>query len=147
MDYACTQQQLEDHFKDCGQIARTTIRCNAKGQPMGYAYMEFMTQEAAVRSKAKTETLLCGRQITVQPKRKNLPRPKHNSHRGGHKMSHPGGMMNPLMMQGFAMMMAGMQGTQQRGGGFPKHQRGGRGGFAPIRGAGIRGGRGGRKQQ
>ena len=111
VDYSCTQQQLEDHFKDCGQISRCTIRCNAKGQPMGYAYMEFATQEAAVRSKAKTETLLCGRQITVLPKRKNLPRPKYHNHRGGHKMGHPGsGMMNPLLMQGFAMMMAGMQG-------------------------------------
>ena len=49
---------LEDHFKDCGSISRTTIRLGPNGKPMGYAYMEFLNMESAIRSKTKNETLL-----------------------------------------------------------------------------------------
>ena len=49
---------LEDHFKECGSIARTTIRLGPNGKPMGYAYMEFLNMESAIRSKTKNETLL-----------------------------------------------------------------------------------------
>ena len=75
---------VEEHFKDCGQITRTTIRTGPTGKPLGYAYMEFATMEAAIRSKGKNETLLMGRQITVMQKRKNLPKLKDRKpHMGG----------------------------------------------------------------
>ncbi len=76
VDYTATVRILEEHFQECGPILRTTIKTGPSGQPLGFAYMEFGTVEAAVRSKTKNETLLLGRQITVMPKRKNLPKPK-----------------------------------------------------------------------
>jgi len=51
-----------------------------KGKPMSFlhqifsfAYIEFETIEGFMRSKLLNETLFHGRQITVIPKRKNLP--------------------------------------------------------------------------
>ena len=97
---------LEDHFKDCGSISRTTIRLGPNGKPMGYAYMEFLNMESAIRSKTKNETLLQGRQITVMQKRKNLPKLKERKQ----------GIVgpNPLMMQACAaMMMAACNGNSR----------------------------------
>ena len=34
VDYQCTANDLEEHFKDCGAVARVTILCNKQtGQP------------------------------------------------------------------------------------------------------------------
>ena len=76
VDYSATARNLEEHFKDCGPIVRTTIKTSANGKPLGFAYMEFATVEAAVLSKTKNDTILLGRTISVLPKRKNLPKPK-----------------------------------------------------------------------
>ncbi len=42
---------LEDHFKECGPIVRSTIKLGPGGQPLGYAYIEFGTLEGAMKSK------------------------------------------------------------------------------------------------
>jgi len=97
VDYQATILILEDHFKDCGKIIRTTIRTGVQGQPLGYAYMEFATMEGAIRSKIKNETLLLGRQITVMQKRKNLPKPKQRPNPTMYAGPNSGGT-NPMMM-------------------------------------------------
>lgn len=61
VDYTATTQILEEHFKECGPIVRSTIKLGPGGQPLGYAYIEFGTMEAAMRSKQKNESLLLGR--------------------------------------------------------------------------------------
>ena len=66
VDYSTTVKQLEEHFKDCGPIVRTTIKTGPQGKPLGFAYMEFSTIEGAVRSKTKNDTSLLGRTISVQ---------------------------------------------------------------------------------
>ena len=110
MDYSATVRNLEEHFSDCGSIVRTTIKTGPNGKPLGFAYMEFSTVEAAVRSKMKNDTMLLGRTITVLPKRKNLPKPK--PHFSQQKFNNA----NPLMMQACAMMMAACSGVGARGG-------------------------------
>ena len=49
------------------------------GQPLGYAYIQFDTVEAAKKSKELDESLFKGRQLTVLEKRKNIPRMGQNS--------------------------------------------------------------------
>ena len=66
VDYSATVKHLEEHFKDCGPIVRTTIKIGPQGKPLGFAYMEFATIEGAVRSKTKNDTILLGRTISVQ---------------------------------------------------------------------------------
>ena len=66
VDYSATVKHLEEHFKDCGPIVRTTIKTGPQGKPLGFAYMEFATIEGAVRSKTKNDTRLLGRTISVQ---------------------------------------------------------------------------------
>ena len=74
VDFSATQEDIKQHFKSCGEIVRVTIGLNkATRKPLGYAYIEFAEQESAVRSKILNESLFKGRQITVIPKRKNVP--------------------------------------------------------------------------
>ena len=48
VDYSTNKRDLEDHFKDCGPIARCKIATDKiSGQPLGYAYIEFATIEGA----------------------------------------------------------------------------------------------------
>ena len=66
MDYSATASELTEHFKECGEVNRVTIgKDKVTKKPLGYAYLEFATQEAAVRSKHLNESLFKGRQITV----------------------------------------------------------------------------------
>jgi hypothetical protein len=50
-----------------------------------FAYIEFETKEAAMKAKLHNESLFKGRQITVIPKRKNIPG-QGSSMRGGRAM-------------------------------------------------------------
>lgn len=80
-----------------------------------HAFIEFATIEAAQKAKRLTDSLFKGRQITVLPKRKNLPGRGRviRGGRGGAMMNQFAGMLT--------MMMRGMRGG-----------RGGRGGFKPY---------------
>lgn len=42
-------------------------------KPNGCTFIEFETKDSAMRSKHLNESVFKGRQITVMPKRKNLP--------------------------------------------------------------------------
>ena len=114
VDYSAEPQELKEHFLECGEVKRITIPVDkVANQPKGYAYVEFTTKEAAVKAKRLNESLFKGRQITVIPKRKNLPG-KGRASKG----------RNP-MVQLMSMMQMAMRGGRGRG-------RGGRGGFKPY---------------
>lgn len=92
------------------------------------AYIEFVNKESGLKAKHLNESLFRGRQLTVEAKRKNIPRRGAAAIRGG-------GRGNPM-----AMMMQIMRGFYGGRGGY--RGRGGRG--MPM--GGPRGGRGGAQQ-
>ena len=74
VEYTATQDEIKQHFKECGQILRVTIlKDKFTKRPTGHCYIEFAKQESAIRAKILNESLFKGRQITVVPKRKNIP--------------------------------------------------------------------------
>ena len=69
-----TPEQIEDHFKDCGQIKRITLLYDRNtGTPKGYGYIEF--ESPAYREKALQLNggELKGKKIAVSRKRTNIP--------------------------------------------------------------------------
>ncbi|KAI5661377.1 hypothetical protein M9H77_20700 [Catharanthus roseus] len=73
VDYACTPEEVQQHFQSCGTVNRVTIRTNKFGQPKGYAYVEFLEQEAVQEALLLNESELHGRQLKVSAKRTNIP--------------------------------------------------------------------------
>ena len=73
VDYSATPHELQNHFKDCGTINRVTILCNKWGQPKGYAYIEFVDEDAVKNALILNESTFKGRQLRVTPKRPNVP--------------------------------------------------------------------------
>lgn len=74
VDYSSTPQDLQEHFKSCGQINRITIMVDKyTGHPKGFAYIEFGNDDAVQNAVLLSDTMFKGRQIKVNPKRKNIP--------------------------------------------------------------------------
>ncbi|CAN8253414.1 unnamed protein product [Cochlearia groenlandica] len=73
VDYACTPEELQQHFQSCGTVNRVTILTDKFGQPKGFAYVEFVEVEAVQNSLILNESELHGRQIKVSAKRTNVP--------------------------------------------------------------------------
>ncbi|GLT64731.1 hypothetical protein SLA2020_372050 [Shorea laevis] len=73
VDYACTPEEVQQHFQSCGTVNRVTIRTDKYGQPKGYAYVEFLEAEAVQEALLLNETELHGRQLKVTAKRTNVP--------------------------------------------------------------------------
>ncbi|XP_031128000.1 polyadenylate-binding protein 2-like isoform X2 [Ipomoea triloba] len=73
VDYACTPEEVQQHFQACGMVNRVTIRTNKFGQPKGYAYVEFLEPEAVQEALLLNESELHGRQLKVSAKRTNIP--------------------------------------------------------------------------
>nr|XP_011465382.1 PREDICTED: polyadenylate-binding protein 2-like [Fragaria vesca subsp. vesca] len=73
VDYACTPEEVPQHFESCGTVNRVTIPTDKFGQPKGYAYVEFLEAEAVQKALALNESELHGRQLKVLPKRTNVP--------------------------------------------------------------------------
>lgn len=65
MDYACTPEEVQQHFQSCGTVNRVTIRTDKFGQPKGYAYVEFVEVEAVQEALLLNESELHGRQLKV----------------------------------------------------------------------------------
>jgi RNA recognition motif-containing protein len=124
VDYSVTQQQLEEHFKECGTIKRSTIQKTAEGRSKGFAYMEFESKEAQQRSLKMNESLLNGRNITVEPKRKNLPKARYLQRPGNNNQLQRNMLQTCMMM---AMSMGARGGMNMPRGGFGRG-RGFRGG-------------------
>nr|GMC62529.1 polyadenylate-binding protein 2 [Ipomoea batatas] len=73
VDYACTPEEVQQHFQACGTVNRVTILTDKFGQPKGFAYVEFLEQEAVQEALKLSESELHGRQLKVMPKRTNVP--------------------------------------------------------------------------
>ncbi|GAA0172772.1 translation initiation factor [Lithospermum erythrorhizon] len=73
VDYACTPEEVQQHFQSCGTVNRVTILTDKFGQPKGFAYVEFLEQEAIQEAIQLNESELHGRQLKVMAKRTNVP--------------------------------------------------------------------------
>ncbi|KAI8554836.1 hypothetical protein RHMOL_Rhmol05G0127700 [Rhododendron molle] len=73
VDYSCTPEEVQQHFRSCGTVNRVTIRTNKYGQPKGYAYVEFLEPEAVQEALLLNESELHGRQLKISAKRTNVP--------------------------------------------------------------------------
>ncbi|KAF8772634.1 hypothetical protein HU200_005597 [Digitaria exilis] len=96
VDYACTPEEVQQHFNSCGTVNRVTILTDKFGQPKGFAYVEFVEVEAVQEAVKLNESELHGRQLKVAPKRTNVPGMKQPRGRGfnpfhGHPYMRPYG--------------------------------------------------------
>ncbi|XP_057520003.1 polyadenylate-binding protein 2-like isoform X2 [Amaranthus tricolor] len=73
VDYACTPEEVQQHFQSCGTVNRVTILSDKFGQPKGFAYVEFVEIEAVQEALLLNESELHGRQLKVSAKRTNVP--------------------------------------------------------------------------
>ncbi|PWA78538.1 polyadenylate-binding protein 1 [Artemisia annua] len=73
VDYACTPEEVQQHFQSCGTVNRVTILTDKFGQPKGFAYVEFVELEAVQNAVLLNESELHGRQLKVAAKRTNVP--------------------------------------------------------------------------
>ncbi|KAE8703480.1 Polyadenylate-binding protein 2 [Hibiscus syriacus] len=73
VDYACTPEEVQQHFQSCGTVNRVTILTDKFGQPKGFAYVEFVEIDAVQNAQLLNETELHGRQLKVSAKRTNVP--------------------------------------------------------------------------
>ncbi|XP_073035747.1 polyadenylate-binding protein 1-like [Primulina eburnea] len=73
VDYACTPEEVQQHFQSCGTVNRVTILTDKFGQPKGFAYVEFVEIEAVQNAVLLNESELHGRQLKVSAKRTNVP--------------------------------------------------------------------------
>eukprot|EP00931_Biecheleriopsis_adriatica_P116897 TRINITY_DN92480_c0_g1_i1.p1 TRINITY_DN92480_c0_g1~~TRINITY_DN92480_c0_g1_i1.p1 ORF type:complete len:221 (+),score=62.68 TRINITY_DN92480_c0_g1_i1:96-665(+) len=74
VDYGSSPEELQEHFKSCGQINRITILVNKfTGQPKGVAYIEFADEQSVQNSLLLHGSLFRGRQLKVIQKRTNIP--------------------------------------------------------------------------
>lgn len=65
VDYACTPEEVQQHFQTCGTVNRVTILTDKFGQPKGFAYVEFLEVEAVQEALSLNESELHGRQLKV----------------------------------------------------------------------------------
>ncbi|KZV18841.1 polyadenylate-binding protein 2-like, partial [Dorcoceras hygrometricum] len=91
VDYACTPEEVQQHFQACGTVNRVTILTDKFGQPKGFAYVEFLEQEAVQEALQLNESELHGRQLKVMAKRTNVPGMKQ----------YRGRRFNPALAYGF----------------------------------------------
>ncbi|CAK9135088.1 unnamed protein product [Ilex paraguariensis] len=88
VDYACTPEEVQQHFQSCGTVNRVTILTDKFGQPKGFAYVEFVEIDAIQNALLLNESELHGRQLKVAAKRTNVPGMKQ--YRGRHPNPHLG---------------------------------------------------------
>merc|ERR1719331_3696289 len=74
VDYGSTPEELQEHFKSCGQINRITILVDKyTGNPKGFAYIEFADEQSVQNSLLLNGSLFRGKQLKVIQKRTNIP--------------------------------------------------------------------------
>merc|ERR1712176_458509 len=62
VDYGSTPEELQEHFKSCGQINRMTILVDKyTGHPKGFAYIEFADEQCVQNSLLLNGSLFRGR--------------------------------------------------------------------------------------
>lgn len=65
VDYACTPEEVQQHFQSCGTVNRVTILTDKFGHPKGFAYVEFVEVDAVQNALLLNESELHGRQLKV----------------------------------------------------------------------------------
>ena len=65
VDYACTPEEVQQHFQASGTVNRVTILTDEFGLPKGVAYVEFEEQDAAQQALKLNESELHARQLKV----------------------------------------------------------------------------------
>ncbi|KAG6500003.1 hypothetical protein ZIOFF_039817 [Zingiber officinale] len=65
VDYACTPEEVQQHFQSRGTVNKVTILTDRNGQPKGFAYVEFLEVEAVQEAFWLHESELHGRPIKV----------------------------------------------------------------------------------
>uniref|UniRef100_A0A2P2M8I8 RRM domain-containing protein n=1 Tax=Rhizophora mucronata TaxID=61149 RepID=A0A2P2M8I8_RHIMU len=65
VDYACSPEEVQQHFQSCGTVNRVTILTDKFGQPKGFAYVEFVENDAVQNALLLNESELHGRQLKV----------------------------------------------------------------------------------
>ncbi|KAL6509400.1 Polyadenylate-binding protein 1 [Orobanche gracilis] len=95
VDYACTPEEVQQHFQSCGTVNRVTILTDKFGQPKGFAYVEFVEAEAVQNAVLLNESELHGRQLKVSAKRTNVPGMKQ--YRGRRPNPYFGSTRRPFM--------------------------------------------------
>ncbi|XP_074270593.1 polyadenylate-binding protein 1-like [Silene latifolia] len=98
VDYACTPEEVQQHFQSCGTVNRVTILTDKFGQPKGFAYVEFVEVEAIQNALLLNESELHGRQLKVSAKRTNVPGLK--LYRGRRPSPYGGRPRRPFMQGG-----------------------------------------------
>ena len=73
VDYAVTSEELGLLFKSAGKVNRVTILTTSKGQPKGFAYVEFAEVEAVAKALQLNGEILSNRPLKVSSKRQNVP--------------------------------------------------------------------------
>merc|ERR1719157_485889 len=74
VDYGSTPEELQEHFKSCGQVNRITILVDKfSGSPKGFAYIEFADEQSVQNSLLLNGSLFRGRQLKATQKRTNVP--------------------------------------------------------------------------
>uniref|UniRef100_A0A7N0TJ66 RRM domain-containing protein n=1 Tax=Kalanchoe fedtschenkoi TaxID=63787 RepID=A0A7N0TJ66_KALFE len=73
VDYACSPEEVQQHFQACGTVNRVTILTDKFGQPKGFAYVEFLEVEAVQEALQLNDSELHGRRLKVMAKRTNMP--------------------------------------------------------------------------
>lgn len=106
VDYGATPQELQDHFRSCGQINRITIMVDKyTGHPKGFAYVEFADPDSVKNAELLSDSIFRGRLIKVTPKRKNVPGFNRGSGRGrgrGYASRGRGGYYTPRGAFGYS---------------------------------------------
>ena len=66
VDYGSSPEELQEHFKSCGQINRITILVDKfTGTPKGFAYIEFTEEHTVNNAQLLNDSLFRGRQLKV----------------------------------------------------------------------------------
>merc|ERR1719189_3503411 len=99
VDYGSTPEELQEHFKSCGQMNRITILVDKyTGSPKGFAYIEFADEQSVQNSLLLNGSLFRGRQLKVVQKRTNVPGFIKGKGKGKGKMKGKGkGYYDPWM--------------------------------------------------
>ncbi|KAF1764322.1 hypothetical protein GCK72_004269 [Caenorhabditis remanei] len=123
VEYGATIEELEQHFKGCGTIVRTTIPKNkVTKKQKNFAYIEFESSGSVENAIVMNGSIFRGRPIVVTSKRTNKPGMGAQRGRGGFR----GGRGGP---QTVVVEYVYVNAPAPKGrGGF----RGGRGRFNPY---------------
>ncbi|EFO98807.1 hypothetical protein CRE_30220 [Caenorhabditis remanei] len=127
VEFGATVEELEDHFKGCGEIVRTTIpKDKLTKKQKNYAFIEFESSDSVENAMVMNGSTFRERQIVVTSKRTNKPGMGAQRGRGGIRggiRGRRGGQQTVVVKYVY------VNGAAPRGrGGF----RGGRGRFNPY---------------